>query len=133
MKSFSLLLLFVLFATSSVTFTACKHGEDDPEVTINLLEPTEGATFAVGETVNVRADITSTEEMHGYEVEIRRMDNNSVLFATDAHGHGTEMTVDETWVNTLTGGEQHIIVEVRAIINHQGETVSESVTCVSHN
>jgi len=132
MKKNLLLLLFI--ATSVGFWASCKDKDDHDDVTAGIVieEPTDGATFAQGDTVMVHAQVTGSAAMHGWELLIRKKDDQTVLYSTDAHEHAATYHIHGEWVNNMPGGTQMEIV-VTAILNHDGATAVKTATITSQS
>lgn len=118
-------LLFVLLAlATSLSFFACEKEEHQHDAEISILAPTAGQTFSLNQTVSIQADITSEEELHGWEITLRKKSDNTVLYTTDKHTHGTTLEIREQWVNNVTA-HTDVVLEVKVALDH---TSSETKT-----
>jgi len=133
MKKFIMLLLPAIALFSLVALNACKKDEHDHgnEATIEITSPTEGQQFHNGETVTIKATLTGKEALHGWKIEIRKKSDGTVLFSDDDHDHATTLTVEKTWVNTVTD-HADLIVEVFAQLDHDGAKSSKTVNIHAH-
>ena len=133
MKKFIMLLLPAIALFSLVALNACKKDDHDHgnEATIEITSPTEGQQFHNGETVTIKATLTGKETLHGWKIEIRKKSDGTVLFSDDDHDHATTLTVEKTWVNTMTD-HTALIVEVFAQVDHDGAMSSKPVNSHAH-
>lgn len=133
MKKFIMLLLPAIALFSLVALNACKKDDHDHgnEATIEITSPTEGQQFHNGETVTIKATLTGKETLHGWKIEIRKKSDGTVLFSDDDHDHATTLTVEKTWVNTMTD-HTDLIVEVFAQVDHDGAMSSKTVNIHAH-
>ena len=68
----------ILLAALLCGFAACKKSESavpKPTISINILSPTEGAIVPQGDTLYIKANITSPLELHGYSWKIKNIKN----------------------------------------------------------
>ena len=91
MKTYSL--KSILFVALTLTIVACKKDEkhDDhshsnsaePVITVSSLN--ENDTIQLGEELHINGTVTSTQEMHGYQVVVHNHTTEADVFTTDAH------------------------------------------------
>lgn len=130
MKKYLFLLAVVVPALLSLN--ACKKEEDHGnEATIDILSPQEGQMFHQGEAVPIKAKLTGKETLHGWEIEIRKKSDGTVLFQKSAHVHDLTLTVDESWTNDVTE-HTDLVLEVFAQLDHDGTKTSKSVNFHAH-
>jgi len=118
------LLLALLTLATSLSFFACDKEEHQHDAEISILAPTAGQTFSLNQTVSIQADITSEEELHGWEITLKKKSDNTVLYTTDKHIHGTSLQIREQWVNNVTA-HTDVVLEVKVALDH---TSSETKT-----
>ncbi|MBL0912853.1 MAG: hypothetical protein IBJ09_10820 [Bacteroidia bacterium] len=121
------LFILMMIATSVGFWASCKDKEDE-KVTADIMfeEPTEGASFAQGDTVMVHAMVTGSAALHGWELEIRKKDDQTVVYSTDAHDHAATYHIHGEWVNNVSSATQMEAV-VTVTVNHDGETAVKSM------
>lgn len=112
----------------ATTFTACTKEEHHhgTEASITITAPTELQEFDHAATVHLTGTVTATEELHGYQLIVRRKSDNAEQYTKEAHAHGTHISFDETWVNNINS-TQDMELEVIAILDHDGNTISKKV------
>jgi hypothetical protein len=126
---------------AATSFTACEK-EDIPEtdepietkqMSINISNPTEGATFAFGEDVTISGEIISNFSAHGYIVRYYNTSNDdSLLYVTDGHEHGETIPFTESWINNLETASE-VRIEFMAMSDHLGsytEVENVNVSCL---
>lgn len=115
-RSFSIALLPIVTVLSL-------HGcDDDSKTAIVFASPTDGQTFSIGDTIDVKATLTSATEapLHGYEVRIRDLSDESEVFEAEEHTHGATIDIDESWVVTVS--DTRLEIEVVSVNDHDGNT-----------
>lgn len=128
MKKISYILL--LAVSSSLLFSCNKdkdHDHDDlNSASITLTSPAVGGHIHHNDTMQVRGNITSVKDIHGYHVKVVRNTDNSAVFSYEDHYHGTNKNLNVDWVCDLNENVQ-LKVTVTAILDHDGNTESKSV------
>lgn len=124
MKKFIIYSGIVLGIMLSV-FSCKKNDDHTNEATITIAKPLAGAMYDQGDTVYIQATITAAEAMHGWEVNLTN-ESNASLFSADVHDHAATYNIDTFWVNTIAV-TNHVKVEVKAEIDHDGNTASKTV------
>jgi hypothetical protein len=120
----------LLFAVC-VIFLSCKDEEHTEtghhmnSATITISSPTTNDQFHHNDTVQVVATAMAVEDLHGYEVRIRRMPDSLVVFSTDSHTHGTTVQIRETWVCTISDSTD-MEVEIAVVLDHEGNKTRKS-------
>ena len=93
---------------------------------IMIVTPFEQQVFKNSDTVYINASINAEAEMHGYEITLAKS-NGDVIHTYSEHTHGTEIHINEYWVNTMTGNND-IILSISAVVDHDGAELSNSIT-----
>lgn len=126
-----------LYITSIVllsTICACQKKEQEniakPTARIEIESPQQQQKVLAGMSLPIQAHIKGEVTLHGYEVFIVDKYSFDTLYYVDNHTHATDIQVSEIWTDTLTRVAD-LIVYIRTEINHQGSTVSDSVTIKS--
>ncbi|MCB0735694.1 MAG: hypothetical protein H6608_09540 [Flavobacteriales bacterium] len=114
--------------------SSCKKDEtptptDEATTTITITSPEMHHTYMFGDTVVIHGMITSASELHGYEIELKNVSQDTVVLFKEEHAHSTEEHFDAMWVNDVTG-HSDMLLTIRAIIDHEG--TSESKTASFH-
>lgn len=117
--------LFVLFLSLSIA-SSCqkdKSHEINNQTKISISSPTEEQIYTRGDTVFIKADITSVSGLHGYTTSIYS-DTGEELYKIEEHAHGKNVAVDKYWVyktDLQNVGDLQLVIN--AIINHEGEII----------
>ncbi len=116
------------------TICACQKNEQEniakPTARIEIKSPQQQQKVLAGTLLPIQAHIKGEATLHGYEVFIVDKYSFDTLYYVDNHTHATDIQVSEIWTDTLTRVAD-LIVYIRTEINHQGSTVSDSVTIKS--
>lgn len=129
--------LFLITILSILSFTiSCKDEHDhsdNPAVSadIQIMSPVTGSVFHSGDTVYIKANITSAAELHGFDVVITNASIDSVVFNTNGHAHAKTQNIDTFWVNNVMG-HSDMKLDVMAIIDHDGNKTTKSINFHCH-
>jgi hypothetical protein len=88
--------------------------------------------FLANDIVPIVGTITAPTEMHGYEITLRNRTDNTVLFTTSGHAHGTAVTLNEKWTNTVSS-DTEVELEVAAILDHDNNKTVKKVIIHCHH
>lgn len=94
------------------------------EVLINILSPKAGETYKIGDTVQIVADISYTDQLHGYIIRIN--DKDGLIFETEGHRHSDNISISEQWVNTLSYPTE-LTMEVICVMDHEEKLKNANV------
>lgn len=100
-----------------------KSHEINNQTNISISSPTEEQIYTRGDTVFIKAAITSVSGIHGYTTSIYS-DTGEELYKIEEHAHGKNVAVDKYWVyktDLQNVGDLQLVIN--AIINHEGETL----------
>lgn len=125
----------VLLVSAILFVSSCSKDDSKPELAeiyITITSPTINEAFDQNATVNITGKIEYAGGLHGYQIIIRKTSDNSIQFEKDAHAHGVAIDFNESWVNNLAG-HNDMELEVVAIIDHDGNTVSKKVNFHCHD
>ncbi|MFN7115993.1 MAG: hypothetical protein ACK4TA_04295 [Saprospiraceae bacterium] len=105
-------------------FAACDDDNEEQtlDATITIQSPTPGQVFEQGDTVHIAAAITAAQELHGWEIVIRKKADNAVVYSEDKHTHGEALQIKKHWVNNATA-HTDLILEVTAALDHSAKNL----------
>lgn len=95
------------------------------ELKINIISPTEDATYKKGDVIPLQAEISYDGELHGYIVRITDKESN-IVFETEGHTHDDKINIIETWINDISSSTE-LEVDFIAVIDHDEHTKNKSV------
>lgn len=132
MKLFNLKYAAMLAATATLFLTSCGKDDDDDVVNpvdeITITAPTDGAIVNAGQSVAITGTITGKHEIHGYSLFVRQKTDGKVLFTKDVHDHSSNIAINETWAIDTVAKHKELELEVRATLDHDGNTMSKKIT-----
>ncbi len=122
---------FIIFTCGLVAEMSCKKKEEHTEphvntATITIASPIAGSAYAFGDTVHIRSTVTAQQEMHGYEVYIRKQIDSLVVFSRQLHLDGTSYDIREEFVNNVSV-PLDMELEIVVILDHEGNKTSRKV------
>ena len=109
---------------------SCHKHEEDVTATINLMEPMENDTIALGEELHMHGTITGSDELHGYRLTLLNTENQTVLFNANTTTHEISYAFDEHWVNAVTD-TTNLEVQVEVELDHDGNKTTKKVHLVA--
>lgn len=95
-----------------------------PEAQLVISSPEADAMYGLGDEVQITAQATHTESMHGWELFLVNTTSGDTVHSIAAHEHGTSMEISSTWVNDVAGHSDMkltIVVET----DHSGTTIEK--------
>lgn len=99
-----------IFALLLLVSTACRKEENkhkmdnshsENEVTIQLSTNASNDTLEYGAELHINGSVVGTQELHGYQLVLKNMMTDSVLFETGEHDHANTYNIHGHWVNDL--------------------------------
>ena len=124
--AFVLKIFFILFLVESCKDEVPTSDQNIPPVTFNFTNPNEGNEFALGDTIFIDGMIAWENELHGYEITLTDMSNDSIVFS--AHGHEDALLIHITkiWVNKVTHlSDMRLTID--ALTDHRGGKQSKEM------
>jgi len=114
----------VILATLSLY--ACRKGDDaPPAATLILTSPVLSQNYKTGDVIHITGTAAYVANLHGYHTCILNA-HGDTLFEADNHIHAAQITIDESWVDTVANSQQ-LKVLVSSQINHDGDEVKKEV------
>lgn len=112
-------LLFLLYLVTA----SFRNGEG---VSIRITSPSPGSEFAGGDTIRIRAELSSAEALHDVSIRVITVKDSMTVYSRNIHSHATSVSVNEFFVFPVP-----VKQELRLIIKtsgHGGETVGHAST-----
>jgi hypothetical protein len=130
MKNRDFIARFLACVLSAFVFYSCSSDSKDetlllPEANIEMSSPLENAVVKFGDTLIIRGTATSTHELHGYEIGIRKP-GASDLFFQHYHGHSNTINIEEKWKNTLKEtADMEVLISV--VLDHEQHKQTKTI------
>lgn len=122
----------ILFSTA--TLVSCQKSDDTPtqpdKVTINITSLQDGQQFKKGDTVNIRGSVSYISQLHGYELTLKSKSTGKELFYYYEHAHGDNVTINQSWTDTLTQADTIQLI-LTAEIDHDGNQSTKELSLKS--
>lgn len=117
--------------TSKKINITAKEEEEVADPVIIITNPQDGAMIHPDETVDITGSATWSKTLHGYKIIIRNKADQTEIFTSDDHIHGTEIQFATSWKNEL---HEHTDLELEVIIytDHDGGLVSRKIDIHAH-
>ncbi len=117
MKNYISITIFIAIMAGLLS---CQKKEEVPlqpdEVKIVVTTPQEGQIYKWGDTVFIRGNISYTGQLHGYIARITD-EQGAILYEGEGHTHGSNLPVNEQWVNMVNKASQ-LRLELTTVIDH---------------
>ena len=119
-------------AACALIFTACKKDEETTphhnanEVTIEIVRPATDQYIFCNNVNHLEVNIQATEEIHGYEVKLINLADNSLQWEKHAHVHGTNIQILDSTITTTVCDSTNARLDVTVILDHNGNTKTQS-------
>lgn len=124
----------ILFAFISTLFwTSCEKVEEETATNVSIVvnSPTEGQNYNYGDTIKINARINADADLHGYQIQLLRSSDDSILFNQEAHSHSDNLIFEGGMVNNFNT-HTNVKLVVKAYINDALEFKSKTVNIVCH-
>ncbi|RYY90969.1 MAG: hypothetical protein EOO15_00010 [Chitinophagaceae bacterium] len=122
-----------LLALPLIALACSKHAGDTepaedhiPVATLSIAQPTAGATYRNGDTVRFVATAISTENIHGYDVYVRRAGDTANLYFDHIHDHNDTIRINTYWINDRAA-PQNLEANFTLYLDHDGHLLKKSV------
>ena len=110
-------------------FTSC--GKHEPEIkipgvivpvaSVTFFSPLNGSVFTAGDSVAIEAKVVSTETMHGYNLEIKKVNDTIIYYTEFFHDHNDTLFLSKKWHVTIAG-PQDLEAVITVVLDHDGHT-----------
>ncbi len=111
----------------SLFFLSCSKNtetvQDKFNTRIVFHTPDEGNEYRKGDTIFIRAEITSDVSMHGFEILIHPGITGQSVSLKSKHTHGKVIQAETYWVADIDR-KSEVQIEVVAAIDHLGNNLS---------
>lgn len=114
----------------AITIAGCQKKDntepDAAKVSITFDRPSEGQTFAQGDTLFFNAAISYTGELHGYDLSLVNNRDNSIIFEDQQHVHTDKVSIQRYWVNNLSQAAD-MTLKLTVKIDHDGREATKTI------
>jgi hypothetical protein len=118
----------------SLLFTACSGRAEDelippeaiPEATIQFTSPLPDTTYTNGDSIVIKATAISTEDLHGFDLAIRKTTDSSNIYFIHIHNHNDTVHINEKW-KVIVSSPSSLEAEIAVYLDHAGHTKKEKV------
>lgn len=118
---------FILVATISLFLNSCKDEHDDhAKPTIAIQSPAQGVQLNESDTLWIRVNISSEDDIHDYSIEVTKVLDGSSVYKYNGHSHNTSVNTNLYFMPDVTANtEMKLTVKT---LDHNGDTYEQSVT-----
>lgn len=124
----------VLTALPMFLFSCQKQeGEEHPSnsAVITITQPTANDELSHNDTLAIRGTIVSVLDMHGYNVSIKKVSDQTEVFSFEDHYHGMNKNLNVNWPCSLNE-DIELQLTITATLDHDGNTAAQSVNFHCH-
>ncbi|MFM6982541.1 MAG: hypothetical protein ACKOXF_00295 [Chitinophagaceae bacterium] len=93
-------------------------------VTINIQTPFENSSVKMGDTVFIKASISSDASLHDVSVKVKTADNTITAFTENIHTHDNKITINKNYIQTIKY-KTELILEI-SCRDHSGNIIASS-------
>lgn len=97
-----------------------------PVGSINIIKPAEHQAFKKGEPITIEAKLNANVQLHGYTIFIATAEGDT-LYKKEEHAHQSELTIQESWIDT-SSAPVHLKLVVSTALDHHGNDLEKSVS-----
>lgn len=124
--------LVAVFILAAIFFlSSCKkddhvHDNDHAEPTITFQSPTQGARLSESDTLWLRVNISSEDDLHDYIIEVTKVADGLSVYKYDGHSHNKSVTTNLYFMpNVSADTEMKLLVKT---LDHNGKATEKSIT-----
>ena len=121
---------FAICIAAFIVAGCVKHSQEEeaPVLTASIafLKPTSGDIFHKGDSINIQAFVTAAQELHGFDLLIRKAGDASSYFFTHIHDHGDTIRVNQSWLDTLSS-PANLEAELTIYLDHELHTQKATI------
>lgn len=116
-------LKFAAFFMAITAITAMTSPADNA-VTITIISPVENSKINMGDTVHIKANVTSENALHDVSIKVKTADNTLVLFSEIIHTHSNQQAIDKSYIQTIKY-KTELVLEI-STKDHSGNVIATS-------
>lgn len=132
MKKISYILLLAILP---LVFFSCKKEKEEEHETnsavITITQPMANGQLSHNDTLAIRGSIVSVLDMHGYNVSIKKVSDQTEVFSFEDHYHGMNKNLNVNWPCELNENVE-LQLTITATLDHEGNTTAQSVNFHCH-
>jgi len=126
----------ILLAALPLVLFSCKKKEAEEEhetnsAVITITQPMANDQLPHNDTLAIRGTIVSVLDMHGYNVSIKKVADQTEVFSFEDHYHGSNKNLNVNWPCTLNENVE-LQLTITATLDHDGNTTAKSVNFHCH-
>ncbi len=135
MKTNRFILAALLFVAAVTTLQSCKDDDDDHDhdhsVKVNIISPAEGLVHDEKDTLWLRVDFSSSDDIHDYSLTIKNLTKDTVAYFYGGHSHNSSLTTN-LWYLPQVDANSNMQLIVKNM-DHDGNTKETTRNFVINN
>jgi len=126
-KSIKSIAAVTLVATISLFLNSCKDEHDKhAKPTIAIQSPAQGVQVNESDTLWIRVNISSEDDIHDYSIEVTKVLDGSSVYKYDGHSHSTSVNTNLYFMPDVAANtDMKLTVKT---LDHNGDSYEQSVT-----
>lgn len=118
-------------------YSSCKKDEHDHNhstsvtANIDIVSPTANQQYDHGDSVNIKVNVSSTSELHGYQLLLIRLSDNGTVMNVTEHNHLSSYNIVKSWVNNNSIHSDMKLIVI-AYTDHDNNFVSKELQFHCH-
>ncbi len=128
-------LIILMLAIGTFIFSSCKedhdHKHDESSINIEFLKPNANQEFDKGDTIFIKANVKSDNDLHLIYLEAEAKTGNSILLSKEIHAHEKEKMIEDFFVHNLSQ-HSNVVIRIRTTDHNNIETARKEVIVHCH-
>jgi hypothetical protein len=117
----------LLIVLAGTILTACTKHKGDiadhvPVASLAIVKPVEGSVFSVGDTVVITGTAISDENIHGYDVIVKKANDTATYFSVHIHDHNDTLVINQKWKVSVSKSALEALITV--VLDHDGHALT---------
>jgi len=124
----------LLAILTAFTLNGCKHDDhdhSDSKPAIRFISPAEGASYNEGDTLWLRVNMKSEEDLHDYSLEVKNITDGISEYLYNGHSHNKELTTALSFIPRVNANSTMQLVVINK--DHDGKVQQQTLTTFTVN
>lgn len=118
----------IIFSAFFIIYSCKKddHVDGHAEPTITFQSPTQGAVLNESDTVWLRVNLSSADDIHDFILEVTKLADGASIYKYDGHSHSKSVTTNLYFMPNVTE-DTEMKLSVKTL-DHNGQATEKSIT-----
>jgi len=129
-------IIYTALMCSSLILVSChkkdhNHNMEAVENVVSISFSTSAIedTIASGDEFHITGSIDGTAEMHGFDLTLKNLENDSILHKYSNYKHNSSYPIHTHWMNNLSS-TTNMEIKVVVVKDHEGNTETKTMKIV---